>query len=507
MDQRGRASRSVGAGWWGIAIAWLSTGVAGSGASADEMQFTGRVETDFRASVDGADRGDLILNLNTVQFNVRQRLNPHIRYEADLRVNFDGLSLAGAGHGLDGLTNAAVLDPFWLESDAAYVTIRNAFEGFDIVFGRQIVTWGASDRFRPTNNLNPDDMWDPLRFGMTQANEMVRLVYAPTGSLVLEAVVVPAFRPARLPTSAAAALTDTNAPIPFIEGDLVDTVRGLRESMAGWGFTFGETTAQVDPPDLSLENVQVGARMSWRGFDSDWSLSYYRGFHDFPVPRYSESSLVQVRDEPDGPVRNVVENRAELHYPSIQVFGFDVAGQIPFLDNAGFRFEGAVVWPDADDVVNTMQLPRQSGMDFGRFTGYAADPRPFLKTTFGLDYTWTRDIFTTIMWVHGMVDELGASNLGDYVVVGGDFKFFNHKLMLRLFALAQLSLDTPSFSIMPVLQWNPWSSMEMELGGLVLWGPERAEGYDRATAPNAWSKFGQPAAGSSLVFLRTRVRF
>ncbi|MBN1771646.1 MAG: hypothetical protein JXB32_10315, partial [Deltaproteobacteria bacterium] len=220
-------------------------------ASADDPTFYGQVATDFRAALVGDEQGDLVWNLNIAELGVKQRLNPHIRYELDLRVNFDGLAFASADHPLQDLTNALELDAFWLESDAAYVSIRDIFDGFDVVFGRQIVTWGAADRFRPTNNLNPDDMYDPTRFGITQANEMVRLMWSsPEGGLMLEAVVIPVFRPARLPRSAPAAISDPHAEVNLVEPEVEAALLANRDMMERLGYEF-DIAAVAEPPDVS----------------------------------------------------------------------------------------------------------------------------------------------------------------------------------------------------------------------------------------------------------------
>jgi hypothetical protein len=473
----------------------LLAGLAFAGeAAADDLAFSGMVATDFRAALDGPQQGDLNWNINTGEVVLKQRLNPHIRYELDLRVNFDGLAFATETHPLIDATNSLKLDPFWIESDAAYVTIRDIFEGFDVVFGRQIVTWGASDRFRPTNNLNPDDLWDSTRFGITQANEMVRILYNPVGDLQLEAVVIPVFRPARLPRSATAALADPNSPIPIIEPDIAAKLDGFHRQFADLGWQFG-TNVSLQTPSVSLENMQVGARISWRGEESDWSISYYRGFDDFPHPAYSKPTLTPGPDrgcngETVAGSVGCIDTAVNLVYPRMQVGGFDIAGQIPFLDDMGYRFEGAVIWPD--EVLFVNDLPDLPGVE--DVVGHVVDGRPFYKATFGLDYTFTREIFVLAMYVHGMMDELGPQAVGDYFVVGADFKFFNAKLLLRLFGIVALDTDHPAGVIYPLLVWNPWSSMELELGALVMLGDER-------------SKFGQPAAGGSTAFLRSRVRF
>lgn len=527
------------------AILLAASALAAAEAAADGPILSGSVATDFRASLGGPiagsdwpaaagpeDRGDLIWNINQAEFRLRQRLGPHIRYEAHLRLNFDGMSLAGqsgdralgqldetgltgpaAGETgdrwrsvdatLDDLFNGWTIDPFWVESDAAYVEVRDLFPGFDMVFGRQVVTWGASDRFRPTNMLNPDDLWDPLRFGITQANEMVRLLYNPTGNLILEAVVVPVFRPARLPRTAAATLADPSAAPPFLDMAPIRAALGPRETMDELGLLFDDTFAFVDVPDASLENVQIGARATWRSGDFDMSLSFYRGFDDFPRPAFSTSNVAG----------GLIDNYVLVRYPRITAFGFDLAGSIGFLDDAGFRVEGAVIHPES--MTMTVDMP----MFLPDVDGRVLDGRPYFKATVGIDYTFTRDIFVLAMLVRGFADEAGPlstrdyptevtigdgdaarriplapQGLADYVVAGADFKFLNGKLLLRVFGIAALDIERFCAVAYPLLQWNPWGAMELEAGGYVLFGePE--------------SKFGQAAAGSSMAFLRSRVRF
>ncbi|MBN1771336.1 MAG: TonB-dependent receptor, partial [Deltaproteobacteria bacterium] len=264
-----------------------------------------------------------------------------------------------------------------------------------------------------------------------------------------------------------------------------------------------DIAAMAEPPDVSLENVQVGARVSWRTDESDWSLSYYRGFDDFPVPVNSYPTVVPGTYCDGSEVTGLggcVNTKVGLRYPAVHVFGFDLAGQIGFLDDAGFRLEGAIVWPE--ELAYTADIPDEFGPDI---VGHSVDGRPFFKATLGFDYTFTRDIFGLLMFVHGMVDELGPQLVGDYLVAGMDFKFFNSKLLLRLFGIVALTAeeDDPSTPededrrggvIYPLLNWNPWSSMELEVGALILLGGEK-------------SKFGQPAAGDSMAFLRSRVRF
>ena len=178
--------------------------------------------------------------------------------------------------------------------------------------------------------------------------------------------------------------------------------------------------------------------------------------------------------------------------------------------------------------------------------------------TLGLDYTFGAHVYTNVQWVHGLVDEFGAGDffhqgwsvrqsgvstvgaitnstcvipkdgtkcaqetllprLGDYLVLGADFKFLEDAGLFRLFTIWALSGVTTSawddgqgkrvmdhfslftkegFSaaIFPELDYNFGNGLELGAGALLLLGRD-------------YTKFGDPAAGGSLVFTRGRYSF
>ncbi|MBN2114115.1 MAG: hypothetical protein JW785_08320, partial [Acidimicrobiia bacterium] len=193
------------------------------------------------------------------------------------------------------------------------------------------------------------------------------------------------------------------------------------------------------------------------------------------------------------------------------------------------------------------------------------DDQPFAKWTLGLDYTFGSHFYVNLMWVHGLSDEFGAGDflsggyavrgsrlesddplnclldrmfghgedqatasrycgdrgavetlrprIGDYAVVIVDFKFDDDKALLRLFAMwdvsgyfedrwnealgqresKYLSLFGSGFSgiLYPEFKYNFGNGLELGLGALLQFG----KGY---------TKFGDPAAGGSLLWTRAR---
>jgi hypothetical protein len=212
-----------------------------------------------------------------------------------------------------------------------------------------------------------------------------------------------------------------------------------------------------------------------------------------------------------------VSTDVTLVYPDKKVVGFDLAGQLPFLDDTGFWFEGAFVFPEpismSFDVTEVAPGSRV-------ITGYTVKPDAFFKYTTGFDYTVNEHLFLTGQFIHGFVDEFGSHKINNYWVGGFDIKVLQERLILRLFCLGELphedsdiTLDEDndgladsnaigatadgtiaSYVIFPQATYKPLDGLELILGGYFLLGHQE-------------SKFAQAAAGPSLVVFRARASF
>jgi hypothetical protein len=202
--------------------------------------------------------------------------------------------------------------------------------------------------------------------------------------------------------------------------------------------------------------------------------------------------------------------------------------------------------------------------DYASTKGWAGGTRPvtvrstpFAKWTLGLDYTFNRYVYMNAQWVHGMADDYGAGDwisrgwavrqgsvtsgaadtaacalgkdgtkcvkeilrprLADYLVLGLDFKFLEDRALLRLFTIWDLSgytteqwddkqgqrvqstsnmFTAEGFScvLYPEFVYNFDNGLELGLGALFQLGKD-------------YTKFGDPAAGGSLVWTRARYSY
>ncbi|MFO0547421.1 MAG: hypothetical protein U0271_03480 [Polyangiaceae bacterium] len=480
--------------------------------------------------------------------------------------------------GLDGLSDEDQLQPYRFDVNELYVQVKDLFvKGFDVRLGQQIVSWGVADQFNPTNNLNSDDLIDPLLFGKQQGNFMLRGDFWVTDDFSIQGVLVPLFKPARLPLSAQLGIYAIDR-LPFKDTALryrIGTERTAALELADSPTVVDKVTIQM--PETSFENMQAGFKIGGTVLEQDWSLSYYNGRTDFPVPLKNhtrQSTTPLCNDETGKCSTGALLTDVTLHYPKMHVYGLNLAGEIPLkkinsdIGGIGYRFEGALVVPQRVEMELTNDDISLAGFQIpaGEYD-YDADNRPggkrpvvvedqpFFKWTLGFDYTFPApkaSTYINVMWVHGLVDEYGAgdwifpgqvvresktvgdtvqivqcalardgsgcakevlrSSIGDYLVLGVDIHFFDEQALARLFTIWEMTgyeestvingqrvtKSMPWFSeggfsavIYPEFSYNFGNGLDLALGALIQLG-------------KTYTKFGDPAAGGSVTYLRAK---
>lgn len=414
------------------------------------------------------------------------------------------------------------VDPYRLEANAAYVDIYRILPHLDLRIGRQVVVWGTGDKFNPTNNLNSLDLSDPLLFGKALGNNMIRADYNPWGDVIVTAVWVPVFRMAQLPRTAPLALTEPDRPAPVQEED-------IRSALGTFAKLVDpkQVNAYTMQPDPSIANSQVGVRVAGRVAGLDVSLSYYHGRWQLPTPAWAINKTMGQVD-------------AIVMWPREDVLGADLAGSIDALKGLGYWAEAGLYFPQkvTYGVYNELfggHDPITFKPDGGKLKdgaptytllqtypegmrGTVVPSTPFVKVTAGVDYTWTKWLYSNLQYVHGFIDEFGAgqqcyayknapigatprceARIGHYLVVGSDIKLFSDQLLIRLFGafkVPQMGDQDPKFTavLFPQIAWAVWDATELSVGSFVFLG-------DHDT------KFGDPAAGATELFVKARFTY
>ena len=135
----------------------------------------------------------------------------------------------------------------------AYVEFNQfIWDNLDLKIGKQRIAWGTADKFNPTDNLNPNDLTDFLDFEAKVPSSAIKASYY-WGDYTITGVWLPLFEPALLP-------------------------RG------GTGFFLGQVPNKVEEPPKTLENGMFALKLSGTALNLDYSLSYFKGFDDIPIP-------------------------------------------------------------------------------------------------------------------------------------------------------------------------------------------------------------------------------
>ncbi|NUP07367.1 MAG: hypothetical protein HOW73_15055 [Polyangiaceae bacterium] len=404
-----------------------------------------KIESDFRFRLEDESLGD-VFTKRTLEQGVERNQNI---LGTKLSVGWENLRAVAQADlvlfgyqsqidGLEGLTEIEQLQPYRIDINELYVQVKDLLvDGFQIRVGQQIVQWGVGDQFNPTNNLNPEDLIDPLLFGKQQGNFMIRGDFWVTDEFSLQGVLVPLFKAARLPVSSQLQLLALDR-IPIIDDKLrwrINTERSV--ALGALKTPTAVDTVTVIQPEPEFENMQVGFKMGGTVGEQDWSLSYYNGRTDFPVPlkNHTRQSDTPICTEKGNCSNGALLTDTTLHFPKMHVYGLNLAGEFnpfkavdPNIGGIGYRLEGALVVPQEAEMILSNDAISLGGFSIpegeydydgdgkpGGKRPLVVSDQPYLKWTLGLDYTFGQHLYVNTMWVHGFVDEYGA---GDWMFEG-----------------------------------------------------------------------------------------
>jgi len=377
-------------------IAFITLLFPATDGRSENLDFSGFAEIDKRPNIsDGVSNGDTYGKL---------RVEGKYGISADL---FSLVSIEGRYYDFPMLEDLPSVGR--IESDyhvdlllwEAYVEFDQfIWENLDVKLGKQRIAWGTADKFNPTDNLNPNDLTDFLDFEAKMPTWGLKASYY-LEDYTITGAWLPLFDPALLPRGGTASL-------------------------------LGQTPSSVDIPARTLENGMFALKLSGAAYNLDYSLSYFRGFDDIPIP-------VRI-DSTDGTV---------MGYPEIQALGFDFAGEYR---SVGFWGEMALFYPEEIKTGSTIFLSDD----------------PYLKYTLGADYTFTNGIYLEIQYVHGLFTERGKGSLSDFLIGNIERKFLNDDLTLSVGGgLEVADTDNPDdrygTALIPEISYRPVDNLEFTM--------------------------------------------
>lgn len=473
----------------------------------DMVSFSGFLESDTRFILEdyrGALPGqghEFEMNRNDVQIRLGVQPNASVRGVIDGRLRYFGFNEAAT---LPELVNREAIDPLSVQLDEAYVMAREViWESMDLKVGRMVQNWGAADQFNPTDNLNSRDFSDPMDYARKVPNQMMEMDLYPSDWLSLSLVWVPLFKPAQLPPSAVLGFAVEyeedgkfkQAPLPPLPRQDMKDLQEMFGLLDPYRLEFVDPEIRTVRPENTIENSQAAVKANLLLGPLDMNLSYYYGRFGFPVA-YTAAALVTT--DPDDKSITNVKYIAEVMYPRMHVAGFDFSYSANWFFDVGFVGEVALFFPE--EVTFALRAFQGDTLAVDR-AAVNVRSEPFVKGTFGFDYTFTSWLYINCMYVRGFFDEFNdAYGLHNYGVAATELKFLDDELKIRLAGI--MDIDDHSASVTPMVTWIVFPSAQLIASGMWFFGDtDPADPLDYASK----YKFGQKAVGRNVVSLKAKL--
>lgn len=479
----------------------------------EKVSFSGYLQSDLRYIIEdnrGSKPNDgyyFEMNRNDLDLKLKIRPDENVHVYLDSRFRFYGFSKFER---LSDLSSRDALDPYSFQLNEAYLAVKGfIWDKMDLKIGRMIQNWGSADMFNPTDNLSARDFSDPLDYFSKVPNQMIEIDMYPADWLSISLVWVPFFRPSLLPPSSSLGFMpeyDKNgcfvsAPAPPLDKGDAQKLKNMFASLNPCSLSFLMPEVKPILPENNLENSQAATRIKFRLGAFDLGLSYYYGRFSFPVAYTAVAEVLSPSSQPNlDPNKTYVKYTAEVMYPRMHVTGLDFSYSAEWLFDVGMVGEIAVIFPEKvifglNGIVGGKKISDLT------MSSVNVPSTPFVKATFGLDYTFTRWLYANAMYVRGFFDEFNDRyGIHNYVVGMTDLKFFEDELQIRLTGM--LNVDDLSAVAYPQVTWIPVPSVELTSGAFVYIGDTKP---DDPLDYGAKKKFGQKAAGRSVAFLKAKV--
>ncbi len=402
--------------------------------TAPSLQWGGSVRTDNRVRL----HEPYAFSWNEHRLNLTADVKmTTTRFRSELWIRSLGTAVPST---LADLQSAGSLDPAQVLVREAYAEISDfLIPRLDLLAGKQRIAWGKADRLNPTDNLNPYDLEDLWDFGRHLGSTALVVTYYP-GDWTISAAILPTFTPAVLP---AGDLSAALAPLYPVSTQSAVYSQSVELPSAG-----------------AAKQVTAGLRVGTQTAGFDWSLSFVHGREQLPVPVETKFLLSTA---------SALNVQTRLQFPRRSILGFDLAGAI---GDAGVWFEAALFFPtETRHRVYAPPLSSGSPMDLVGLTG-----RRYVRYIAGADYTFPVNIYCNVQYLHGFIHERDPKDLHDYLILRGEWKWWEDRLTLA-FLNGALEIGDPAalgdniaIVYAPELTFVPTDNVEVTVGVRIIDG-------------------------------------
>lgn len=411
-----------------------------------EVNLNGYVELDERVALE--DSGNISWNRATLGLKTKAELAEQIAGYGELKLRTLDSPIITQG---SDLPERDKVSPLEIELREAYLDVYTfPLKNTDLRVGKQRIAWGTADKLNPTDNLNPYDFTDLLKFGEKIPTNALKLTTY-LGDTTLTSVVVPVFTPSVTPVTYNTSLA------------------GYLTKLVPTGLTLTMVESGVVLPESKVSNSMYALKLARNILGYDMSLSYFNGYDS--VPNVANMTLTMVST-------TQVTGLIIQNYPKIQVIGYDLAGS----------FRGIGLWAEfaffkPDNVISEIVTPQ------GTLTSEVGN---YTKYTLGFDYTFDNGLYINSQFMHGFFDERGE-NLTNLLMAGIEKKIMDDKVKLALMWAGELELKQTKKLIGnlfgPQIVFYPADATEIELGAFSIDGEAGSKLETLETLDQVYLKF------------------
>ncbi len=346
----------------------------------------------------GVTNGDVLTLPLKTSLGFQNELSENIRTVAKLSFLYNPLTESAI------MTNRDGVFPVSWTLDEAYMKIRHfLWEPFDLVIGKQRISWGKADKINPTDLWNPFILQNPLDLTQKESSLALNLIwYLPWGeNTALQFIWEPLVSRSVLPA--------------FLYEKRLNTV--IDNSISNvTSFTVAapwEVTLQL--PAHHLSNSGFGGRFQTSLWGFDVSTSLVSRYND--VPYIKELSLFSTVTGFPAQTNVTMDSRHYvMQYYRENVWGFDVGKDFGFVNS---WFEGAITWPEKQQTV-VYDSRTISGVGITTVTTNTTNvlEKPYIKYVLGVEKNFSRGWYLNLQYAKGLLAERGEDmeHPQDYLV-------------------------------------------------------------------------------------------
>ncbi|GMR12151.1 MAG: hypothetical protein BMS9Abin29_0339 [Gemmatimonadota bacterium] len=326
-----------------------------------------------------------------------------------------------------------------------YVQLWNFLvDGLDVRVGKQRIQWGTADEMNPTDRVNAYDFSDLVSFTARVPTWATLAEYYVAG-LTLTGVWSPAVHPPIMPRGGGAALFGGGPPASLDEV----AITSLKD--------------RFELPSRRLSNGLWALKIAGNAGGADYSFSYVSGYDG--VPFLSRLDLLATGD---GTGADGFAGVMTLGFARTRSLGADVATDIRGI---GLWGEAVLVLPEAQERVVTTTIGDATTLE----RVAALDGASYVRSTVGLDYTFSGGWYANAQWSHGLFFERGSDELHDYFMGRLERSFLQDELKVAFGGAMEVATwsgisDNLGYGVFPELTYSPADNVELVVGAFVVGG-------------------------------------